>query len=177
MKIIIFSCTNHELSQRAYIELVEQGHSVTLLFDCNDEEIVEIAAQHQPHLIITSFFKSPIPETILQQYNILSVRSAALTDRGPASQQGTITQSIQNLCISLFQSAKETEVRVISTRHTSERQAKIARHFYRHHAAQAAVQNILDAVAKLDARSLEKDHSTLHQQFQSRGRLHSFSMQ
>lgn len=174
MTILFFTSTNHELSQRTYMELVERGHSVTVQAAYTEADMLEAVAKHQPQLIIAAFLKNAIPASILQKHTVLMIRPGALSDRGPSNLRGNLSDNLHSWHISLVQSARERDIRDILTPPALSQRPKS--NFYRHHVTQAAVQGILEAVEKLSRKNTQSNTALSLVSQQLKGRLHSIGL-
>lgn len=152
MRILLLTTTHTGLSQRAYSELVERGHAVFVQLATTDVAIEAAAAHFQPQLIIALFLKSAIPENILREHTVLSVRPAAGADRGPSSLSGHNSDNLQNWQITVQQAAKENNNGGIWASHTIKMRPVNNSNYYRHHIAQAAIQGIVEAVERLQSK-------------------------
>lgn len=176
MKILILTAAFDGLSQQAYTELVERGHTVAVQSASSDAAMEAAAMRFQPQLIIAPFIKKPIPTDILQQYTVLSVRSGSVTDRGPCTMRGSVTENWHDWSISISQVSKDKDSGEIGTTHTLKIRPEGKRNFFRHHIAQAVVHDILDAVDKLERKVFTfkpKHHHLLTAPL--KGRLHSIN--
>ncbi|WP_224996062.1 hypothetical protein [Cesiribacter sp. SM1] len=153
MKILLLTTTHSGLSQRTYFELVERGHSVYVQPATSDAAIEAAVAFYQPQLIIASFIRRAVPATVQQNYPIINVRSVNGTDRGASKLDGTLAENLQCWRITFSQVSKERKSLNNSISHSIEMPRKNRKIFYKHHMAQAVVNDILEAVEKYDRKT------------------------
>lgn len=172
MKILILTAAFDGLSQHTYTELVERGHTVAVQSAGTDAAMEAAVVNYKPQLIIAPFLNKPVPASITQQYTVLCVRPGTSADRGPTTKRGAISEGWQDWRISITQASKEKDAPEIWTSHTLKMRTNTKPSYYRHLFAQAAVQDILDSVEKLENKAFS--FKPLHiMPTQLRGRLHS----
>lgn len=176
MKILFFTTAHSEFSQRAYMELVERGHSVSISPAGSDSEMITAVRNFQPQLIVAPFLQRSLPASILLNHTILAIRPAAQSDRGSSSLRGEISENTSNCRISLLQGAIEKDSMEIKASPAPQLNPQIKRSFYKHHVAQAALQNLLDAIEKLEKKAAHKTRRTLVTNHNLSGRLHSLGL-
>jgi putative two-component system protein, hydrogenase maturation factor HypX/HoxX len=174
MKILLFTTAHNGLSQRAYSELVERGHVVSIQLAGSETSMEAAAAHFQPQLIIASFLSRAVPASLIDQYTVLALRPGTGSDRGPSSLNGTPSENLQNWRITVLQASAETDEGAIWASKGFGMNPGWNSTYYQHHVAQAAVQSMLEAIEKLES----KKFSPKPLQFidpQLRGRLHRSS--
>lgn len=175
MKILILTAAFDGLCQQAYAELVELGHTVGVQSACSDAAMEAAVMHFKPQLVIAPFLKKTIPASIQQQYTVLCVRPGTTADRGPTNSRGSISEGWQDWRISITQSSAEKGCGEIWTSHTLKMRSESKPNFFRHHIAQAAVKDILDAVDKLERNAFS--FKPLHITYQQlNGRLHKSAL-
>lgn len=175
MKILLLTSAFDGLSQHAYTELVERGHTVAVQSACTDAAMEAAVMHFQPQLVIAPFLKKAVPASLMQQYTVLSVRPGTVTDRGPSTLRGALTENWQDWRISVSKAAKDKEPAEVWTSHTLKMRPDGKRNFFRHHIAQSVVQDILDAVDKLERKTFTfKPLHLLNPEL--KGRLHHSSL-
>lgn len=176
MKILLFTTSHNGLSQRAYSELVERGHVVSIQ-PATSEKTMEVAAAHfQPQLIIASFLNKAVPASLIEKYTVLAVRPGTGSDRGPSSLKGSSAENWQNWRITVLQASTDVDAGGIWATKMVGLNPKWENTYYQHQFAQAAVQSILEAIEKLES----KRFNPKPQRFIDpllRGRLHRMSQQ
>lgn len=173
MKILLFTTTQNGLSQRAYLELVERGHTVSINLAQTDAAMEAAAACFEPQLIIAPFLKKAIPTSILEQYAVLTLRPDVSVNRGSFSSNGTIADDCQNWRITLFDNTKNKDAATINwITYAVKMRPDNKGNYYQHQLTQAAVQDIIKAVEKFELRSLIPNSLSFSASL-LKGRLHS----
>src|SRR6266566_4466317 len=114
MKIVFFTTAHNSLSQRAYVELVDRGHTVIVVIASSEDVMLEAVEREHPDLIVAPMLKKVIPASILQA--------------GAEMDAGDIWAS-----------------RTFSMRGRSKS------HLYRHEVTEAAIQGLLETIAKFES--------------------------
>ncbi|EMR04769.1 hypothetical protein [Cesiribacter andamanensis] len=153
MRILLFTQALNGLSQRAYSELVERGHTVHIQTADSNTAMELAAAHYQPQLIIASFLHAPLPDSLLKKYTVLAVRPGSGTDRGPARLDGTPAQRWQNWRITVLQAPTEADAGGIWSSKKFGMNPSRQTPYYQHHFTHLAVQSILESVEKLENKS------------------------
>ena len=173
MKILLFTSTHNGLCQRAYAELVERGHSVAIQAAQSDAAMEAAAAYFQPQLIIAPFLNKAVPASILEKYTVIMMRPDIRVNRGSFSRKGTISDNCQNWRVTVLDSTSEKDTAAMNwCSYSLKMQLDNKTSFFQHHVAQAAVQDILKAVEKLELKNLIPS-SLYSKTALQKGRLHS----
>jgi len=85
MRVLLLTHSFNSLTQRLFVELSEAGHSVSVEFDVNDRVTEEAVALFQPELIVASFLKRAIPESVWRPYRCIVIHPGIPGDRGPSA--------------------------------------------------------------------------------------------
>lgn len=85
MRILLLTHAFNSLTQRLYVELTALGHQVSVELDINDRVTEEAVALFRPHLILGSFLKRAIPESIWRTQVCLILHPGIVGDRGPSA--------------------------------------------------------------------------------------------
>ena len=73
MKIVFFTTAHNSLSQRAFVELVDRGHTVIVVIASSEAVMLEAVEREQPDLIVAPMLKKVIPASIWQQHTCIIV--------------------------------------------------------------------------------------------------------
>jgi putative two-component system protein, hydrogenase maturation factor HypX/HoxX len=155
---ILFLVTAHNgLSQRAWVALRELGHEVVVaVVDC-DAAMEAAVAEHRPRLIACPFLKRMIPESIWSRYRCLVVHPGPVGDRGPSSLDWAINLGAREWGVSVFEANGEFDAgEVLATRGFALREVGKSS-LYRHEVRHAAIEALVEAIARIDAHSDEAD--------------------
>ena len=93
MKIVFFTTAHNSLSQRAFVELVDRGHTVIVVIASSEEVMLEAVEREHPDLIVAPLLKKVIPASIWQQHTCIIVHPGIKGDRGPSSMLARIGAS------------------------------------------------------------------------------------
>ncbi len=85
MRILLLCSAFNGLSQRAWIELRESGHQVTVQISGGDESIRSAVAATDPDLVICPFLRERVPEDVWRSRPTIVVHPGPPGDRGPSS--------------------------------------------------------------------------------------------
>jgi putative two-component system hydrogenase maturation factor HypX/HoxX len=85
MRVLLLCSAFNGLSQRAWIELRESGHQVTVQISEGDESIRAAVAATDPDLVICPFLRERVPEDVWRSRPTIVVHPGPPGDRGPSS--------------------------------------------------------------------------------------------
>ena len=85
MRILLVCSAFNGLSQRAWIELRESGHQVTVQISDGDESIRSAVAATDPDLVICPFLRERVPEDVWRSRPTIVIHPGPQGDRGPSS--------------------------------------------------------------------------------------------
>ena len=85
MRILLLCSAFNGLSQRAWIELRESGHEVTVQISEGEESIRSAVAATDPDLVICPFLRERVPEDVWRSRPTIVVHPGPQGDRGPSS--------------------------------------------------------------------------------------------
>src|SRR5438876_11625812 len=94
MNIVFFTTAHNSLSQRAFVELVDRGHTVVVVIASSEAVMLEAVEREHPDLIVAPLLKTVIPASIWQQHTCIIVHPGIKGDRGPSS----LDWAILNAC-------------------------------------------------------------------------------
>lgn len=149
---ILFLVSAHNgLSQRAWTALTERGYEVVVaVVDC-DQAMEDAVAEHRPWLIVCPFLKRMIPESIWSRYRCLIVHPGPIGDRGPSSLDWAIHLGAREWGVTVLEANGEFDAGdVLATRAFAVREVGKSS-LYRHEVRQAAIDALLQAIARIDA--------------------------
>ncbi len=73
MNILFLTTAHNSLSQRAFVELVDRGHTVVVVIASSEAVMIEAVEREQPELIVAPTLKTVIPASIWQTHTCLIV--------------------------------------------------------------------------------------------------------
>ena len=151
MKIVFFTTAHNSLSQRAFVELVDRGHTVTVVIASSEEVMLEAVEREQPDLIVAPMLKKVIPASIWQQHTCLIVHPGIKGDRGPSSLDWAILHAHEQWGVTLLQADAEMDAGAIWASRTFAMRGASKSHLYRHEVTEAAIEALLEMIAKCES--------------------------
>ena len=151
MKILFFTTAHNSLSQRALVELVDRGHTVVVVIASSEAVMLEAVEREHPELIVAPMLKQVIPASIWQHYTCLIVHPGIKGDRGPSSLDWAILNGYQEWGVTLLQAGAEMDAGAIWASRTFAMRDGSKSHLYRHEVTEAAIQGLLETIAKVES--------------------------
>ena len=109
MRILFLTHSFNSLTQRLYCELQARGHEISIEFDIADSVAEEAVALFRPDLIIASFLKRAIPESIWAKHLCLVVHPGVPGDRGPSALDWAIQRGCREWGVTVLQAEEEMD--------------------------------------------------------------------
>ncbi len=153
MKIVFFTTAHNSLSQRAFVELVDRGHTVTVVIASSEEVMLEAVEREHPDLIVAPMLKKVIPASIWQQHTCIIVHPGIKGDRGPSSLDWAILNACEEWGVTLLQAGAEMDAGDIWASRTFSMRGESKSHLYRHEVTEAAIQGLLETIAKFESKT------------------------
>ena len=151
MKIVFFTTAHNSLSQRAFVELVDRGHTVFVVIASSEEVMLEAVEREQPDLIVAPMLKKVIPASIWQQHTCIIVHPGIKGDRGPSSLDWAILNACEEWGVTLLQAGAEMGAGDIWASRTFSMKVRSKSHLYRHEVTEAAIEALLETIAKRES--------------------------
>src|SRR5437773_3013024 len=117
MKILFFTTAHNSLSQRAFVELVDRGHTVIVVIASSEEVMFEAVEREHPDLIVAPMLKKVIPASIWQQHTCIIVHPGIKGDRGPSSLDWAILNACEEWGVTLLQARSEEHTSELQSHH------------------------------------------------------------
>jgi len=151
MKIVFLTTAHNSLSQRAFVELVDRGHTVIVVIASCEAVMLEAVDREQPDLIVAPMLKKIIPASIWQNYLCLIIHPGIKGDRGPSSLDWAILNANEEWGVTLLQANAEMDAGPIWDSRTFAMRAGSKSSLYRHEVTEAAIQGLLETIAKVES--------------------------
>ncbi|TXH76864.1 enoyl-CoA hydratase-related protein [Thiobacillus sp.] len=148
MRILLLTHAFNSLTQRLYVELTALGHQVSVEFDINDRVTEEAVALFRPHLILGSFLKRAIPESIWRTQVCLILHPGIVGDRGPSALDWAILNGETEWGVTLLQAEAEMDAGPIWATQTFPMRSARKSSLYRNEVTEAAVQVVRSAIER-----------------------------
>src|SRR6266700_2292492 len=151
MKIVFLTTAHNSLSQRAFVELVDRGHTViVVLASCEAVMLTAVEREH-PDLIVAPMLKACIPASIWQGYTCIIVHPGIKGDRGASSLDWAILNASEEWGVTLLQAGAEMDAGPIWATRTFPMRAGSKSSLYRHEVTEAAIHGLLETIAKFES--------------------------
>lgn len=150
MRILFLTHGFNSLAQRLFIELEARGHRVTVEFDINDQVTVEGVALADPDLIIAPFLKRRIPEVVWRRHTCLIVHPGPVGERGPSSLDWAILTGAETWGVTVIEATADLDGGPVWAHAEFPMRAATKSSLYRHEVTEAAVEAVLEAVARFE---------------------------
>src|SRR2546425_979812 len=153
MKIVFLTTAHNSLSQRAFVELVDRGHTVVVVIASSEEVMLEAVEREHPDLIVAPMLKKVIPASIWQKYTCIIVHPGIKGDRGPSSLDWAILNACEEWGVTLLQAGAEMDAGDVWASRTFSMRVRSKSHLYRHEVTEAAIQGLLETIAKFESKT------------------------
>lgn len=147
MRILFLTSANNSLSQRAYCELLDRGHDVTVTLATSDEAMIASVEANTPELIIAPMLKRAIPESIWRNHTCIIVHPGPKGDRGASSLDWALTEGHERWGVTLLQADAEFDAGDIWASHEFPLRQASKSSIYREEVVEAAMRGLHEVVA------------------------------
>ncbi|MFO1099835.1 MAG: enoyl-CoA hydratase-related protein [Xanthobacteraceae bacterium] len=151
MRILLLCHSFNSLTQRLHVELRERGHVVSVEFDINDAVTCEAVALCRPDVVIASFLKRAIPESVWRRVRCLVVHPGVRGDRGPSALDWAILDGVPRWGVTLIEATAELDAGPAWAWREFPMRAATKSSLYRYEVTQAALACVLEALARIEA--------------------------
>ncbi len=151
MNILFLTTAHNSLSQRAFVELVDRGHTVVVVIASSEEVMLEAVEREHPDLIVAPMLKKVIPASIWQQHTCIIVHPGIKGDRGPSSLDWAILNACEEWGVTLLQAGAEMDAGDIWASRAFAMREGSKSHLYRHEVTEAAIQGLLETIVKVES--------------------------
>jgi putative two-component system protein, hydrogenase maturation factor HypX/HoxX len=153
MNILFFTTAHNSLSQRAFVELVERGHTVVVVIASSEEVMLEAVEREHPDLIVAPMLKKAIPASIWQHHTCLIIHPGIKGDRGPSSLDWAILNGCDEWGVTFLQAGADMDAGDIWAWRTFAMRDVSKSHLYRHEVTEAAIQALLEAIDNVESKT------------------------
>ena len=150
LKIVFLTTAHNSLSQRAFVELSDRGHTVSVVIASSERVMIEAIDQEQPDLVVAPMLKKVIPPSIWQKYVCIVVHPGIRGDRGPNSLDWAILNEARIWGVTLLQANAEVDAGDIWAYRTFPMPVKSKSHLYRQEVTEAAIECLLETLTKFE---------------------------
>ncbi|MBT2746153.1 MULTISPECIES: hydrogenase maturation protein [unclassified Lysobacter] len=148
---ILFLCTAYNgLAQRAWAELTDLGHQVSVQIASDPDTMRAAVARERPQLIVAPMLKTAIPEDVWRRHTCLIVHPGIVGDRGPSSLDWAILEGEHDWGVTVLQAAAEMDAGDIWASAGFAMRGASKSQLYRHEVTDAASRALLQAVERFE---------------------------
>ena len=151
MRILLLCHSFNSLTQRLHVELRERGHLVSVEFDINDAVTCEAVALFRPDVVIASFLKRAIPESVWRRVRCLVVHPGVRGDRGPSALDWAILDGVPRWGVTLIEATAELDAGPVWAWREFPMRTATKSSLYRYEVAQATLACVLETLARIEA--------------------------
>ena len=109
MRILLLCSAFNGLTQRAWIELREAGHDVTVELATSERAIIEAVTLFGPDLIICPFLRQRVPAEVWSRHRTIIIHPGPKGDRGPSSLGWAISTGETRWGVTALQAVEEMD--------------------------------------------------------------------
>lgn len=153
MNILFIVTAHNSMSQRAYAELTDMGHDISVHIADTDKKMIKAVEIHNPDIIIAPFLKKIIPQEIWSKHTCMIVHPGVKGDRGPSSLDWAIFHDIDEWGVTLLQANGEKDGGDIWASHNFKMRKSTKSDIYRHEIANAAIKGIIETIEKFESKN------------------------
>ncbi|MEM6723565.1 MAG: formyltransferase family protein, partial [Bacteroidota bacterium] len=146
MKILFLCSGFNGLTQRAWLALDRLDHQVMIAATEDPLEMERAVDQYQPELIVATYLKARIPESIWANHTTLIVHPGIPGDRGAASLDWALLRGETIWGVTILQAVDKMDAGPVWTYQLFDCPVSSKACLYRHEVTQAATEALLEAV-------------------------------
>ena len=151
VKILILTHAFNSLTQRLHVELSRRGHTLSVEFDINDTVTHEAVTLFQPDVILATFLKRAIPESIWAHHRCLIIHPGPPGDRGPSSLDWAILDGETEWGVTVLQAEAEMDAGPVWGSASFPMREAAKGSLYRREVTEAALEAVLQALDRVQS--------------------------
>ena len=151
LRILFLVSAHNGLSQRAWIELTELGHEVSVAVVDSSAAMEAAVSEHDPELIVCPFLKRMIPDSIWSRHRCLIVHPGPPGDRGPSSLDWAIELGALEWGTTVLEANGEPDAGAVWASRIFRMREVGKSSLYRHEVRHAAIATLVETIGKLAA--------------------------
>ena len=148
LRVLLLCHSFNSLTQRLFVELGALGHRVSVELDISDRVTEEAVALFEPDLLIASFLKRRIPESVWRRVVCLVVHPGPPGDRGPSALDWAALEEPLRWGVTVLQADGEFDAGPVWDHADFAMRAAAKGSLYRREVADAAVRAVRAALAR-----------------------------
>jgi putative two-component system hydrogenase maturation factor HypX/HoxX len=149
MRVLLLVHSFNSLSQRLYVELIRDGHELSVEFDIHDRVTCEAVDLFRPDVILAPFLKRAIPSSVWQHCICLIVHPGPPGDRGPAALDWAILRGVDTWGVTILQANAQWDAGPVWASASFRMRAARKSSLYRHEVTEGAVSAAREALARI----------------------------
>ncbi len=149
MRILLLASAFNSLTQRIFVELDDLGHDVGCSVVADGDQMRTAVEAFGPELVVAPFLKTAIPADLWRSRTCLIIHPGIRGDRGPSSLDWAILRGLPRWGVTVLQAAEEFDAGDIWAHREFAMGERSKSALYRHEVADAAVEALLEAIARL----------------------------
>jgi putative two-component system protein, hydrogenase maturation factor HypX/HoxX len=149
LRVLFLVSAHNSMSQRAEIALTEIGHEVSVAVVSSPAEMEAAVAAQRPELIVCPFLKRLIPESVWANHRCLVVHPGPKGDRGGSSLDWAVELGMEEWGVTVLEATGDVDAGDIWATRTFRTRDTGKSSLYRHEVRRAAVECLLEALAKV----------------------------
>ncbi|MGW7574412.1 enoyl-CoA hydratase-related protein [Streptomyces sp. NPDC054765] len=149
MRILLIAGAFNSLTQRVYAELGDSGHHLSVELVTRGTPLPEVVRRHSPDLIVAPMLKTAVPREVWSACPCLIVHPGPVGDRGPSSLDWAVHLGADRWGVTVLQANEEMDAGDIWAAADCPVPDVGKSDLYRNEIADAAVEAVLSAVARL----------------------------
>lgn len=153
MRVLLLTRSFNSLTQRLYVDLAARGDTVALEYDIADSVTEEAVALFAPDVVVATFMKRAIPESVWRNHLCLIVHPGIVGDRGPSALDWAILEGEHEWGVTVLQAEAEMDAGPIWAAETFPMRDARKSSLYRNEATEAASRAVLLALERVATRS------------------------
>jgi putative two-component system hydrogenase maturation factor HypX/HoxX len=151
MRILLLVHTFNSLSQRLYVELIRDGHELSVELDIHDRVTCEAVELFRPDVVLAPFLKRAIPPSVWRAHTCLIVHPGPPGDRGPSSLDWAILRGVDTWGVTVLQANAEFDAGPHWGCASFPMRVARKSSLYHHEVSQGAVSATREALARIAA--------------------------
>jgi len=151
MRILMLTRAFNALSQRLWLELVADGHELSIEFDINDATTREAVALWRPEIVVAPFLTRAIPQDVWRAVRCLVVHPGPVGDRGPSALDWAIREGRKRWGVTVLEAVAEMDAGPVWAHRSFPMRAATKSNLYRREVTEAAIAALREALDRIAA--------------------------
>jgi putative two-component system hydrogenase maturation factor HypX/HoxX len=149
MRVLLLVHSFNSLSQRLYVELIRDGHELSVEFDIHAGVTCEAVDLFRPDVILAPFLQRAIPSSVWQRCICLIVHPGPPGDRGPAALDWAILRGVGTWGVTILQANAQWDAGPVWASASFPMRVARKSSLYRREVTEGAVSALREALARI----------------------------